>query len=74
MGVVPVVLPDGMSGRAVAAQIEREFSGVWAWYGEATGSWWAMVRLDGGARLVEALNPDELRNAIVHARGWPWPR
>ncbi|MDL4819299.1 hypothetical protein [Actinomadura opuntiae] len=74
MGVVPVVLPDGMSGRPVAAQIEREFSGVWAWYGEATGSWWAMVRLGRGGRLVEARNPEELRNAIVRARGWPWPR
>ncbi|MEU6752703.1 hypothetical protein ABZ914_41350, partial [Spirillospora sp. NPDC046719] len=73
-GAVPVVLSDGMSGRPVAAQIEREFSGVWAWYGEATGSWWAMVRLGRGERLVEALNPEELRKAIVHARGWPWPR
>ncbi|MWA05097.1 hypothetical protein F8568_032985 [Actinomadura sp. LD22] len=73
MGAIPVVLPDGLSGRPVAAQIEREFSGVWAWYGEATGSWWAMVRLGGEACLLEALNPDELRNAIVHARGRPWP-
>ncbi|GAA2119619.1 hypothetical protein [Actinomadura napierensis] len=74
MGAVRVALPGGVSGRPVAAQIEREFSGVWAWYGEATGSWWAMVRLGDAARLVEALDPRELRDAIVHARGWPWPR
>lgn len=61
-------------GRPVAAQIEREFSGVVAWYGQATGAWWAMVRIRRGARLVEAVDPGALREAIVNARGWPWPR
>lgn len=60
--------------RSVAAQIEREFSGVVAWYGQATGAWWAMVRVRRDVRLVEAVDPRELREAIVNARGWPWPR
>ncbi|MFA1548747.1 hypothetical protein [Actinomadura chokoriensis] len=58
----------------MAAEIEREFSGVVAWYGQATGSWWAMVRVHRDARLVEARSPRDLREAIVNARGWPWPR
>lgn len=60
--------------RPAAAEIEREFSGVVAWYGQATGEWWAMVRLRCGVRLVEAGDPGALREAIVNARGWPWPR
>ncbi len=60
--------------QAAVARIEREFSGVVAWYGKSTGAWWAMVRLGRGERLVEAVSPRELRDAIVHARGWPWPR
>ncbi|MEU4824614.1 hypothetical protein AB0H37_22325 [Actinomadura sp. NPDC023710] len=63
-----------ISRRPVAAQIEREFSGVVAWYGTATEAWWAMVRVRGGLRLVEAAGPSELREAIVNARGWSWPR
>jgi hypothetical protein len=59
--------------RPVAAQIEREFSGVVAWYGNATGAWWAMVRVHRDACLVEARSPRELREAIVKARGWSWP-
>lgn len=69
-----VVLPDEVPGRPVAAQIEREFPGVVAWYGTATGAWWAMVRVRQDVRLVEALSPGELREAIVNAWGWPWPR
>ena len=65
---------SGEQGRRPAAQIEREFAGVVAWYGQATGAWWAMVGVGRGARLVEAVSPDELRTAIMHARGWPWPR
>lgn len=74
MGVSGVSASDERSRRAVAAQVEREFSGVVAWYGQATGAWWAMVRVQRDVRLVEALNPRELREAIVNARGWPWPR
>ena len=72
MGAALASGPRG--GRPVAAQIEREYAGVLAWYGEATGSWWAMVRVGRGVRLVEALNPQELCQAIRGARGWPWPR
>jgi hypothetical protein len=74
MGVSWVPASDERSRRPPAAQIEREFSGVVAWYGQATGAWWAMVRVRRDVRLVEALSPRELREAIVHARGWPWPR
>ena len=72
--VATAAVSPELSRRPVAEQIEREFSGVVAWYGEATGAWWAMVRVRGDARLVEALTPRELRDAIVNARGWPWPR
>lgn len=74
MGATWVRLPDGIDGGPVTREIQREFPGVCAWYGSATGSWWAMVALRDRARLVEAVNPVELRKAIANARGWPWPR
>lgn len=74
MSTAPGLLWEAPPRRLAAARIEREFSGVWAWFGEATGSWWAMVRLPSGPRLVEAVSPEELRKAIVYARGWPWVR
>jgi hypothetical protein len=67
-------LPDGWDGRAITREIQREFPGVSAWYGSATGSWWAYVRLWDRSRLVEAADPAELCQAIANARGWPWPR
>ena len=73
MGVSWVPAAEEKS-RRVAAAIERVFSGVVAWYGHATGAWWAMVRVRRDVRLVEALSPRELREAIAQARGWPWPR
>ncbi|MFE9106657.1 hypothetical protein [Actinomadura geliboluensis] len=73
MGVSWVSASEERS-RPVAAAIEREFSGVVAWYGHATGAWWAMVPVRRDVRLVEALSPRELREAIVNAQGWPWPR
>lgn len=60
--------------RAVARAVEQEFPHVTAWYGAATAAWWALVPLREGARLVEADIPRELREAIVNARTWPWPR
>jgi hypothetical protein len=69
-----VVLPSEVDGWPVAREIQREFPGVRAWYGMATGSWWALVSVRGRARLVEAINPQELRKAITNARAWPWPR
>ena len=71
MGVSWVPATGGRAERPVAAQIEREFPGVVAWHGRATGAWWAMVRVHRGVRLVEALSPRELRDAIVRTRGWP---
>ncbi|GAA1565501.1 hypothetical protein GCM10009678_55680 [Actinomadura kijaniata] len=57
-----------------AAALEREFGHVLsAWYGQATGKWWALVRARRGLRLVEAVNPRELRDAVVQVDGWPWP-
>jgi hypothetical protein len=65
-----------LDGRTVAREIRREVPGVLAWYGRATQAWWALVPGGGlaRARLVEAINPEELREAIRNARGWPWPR
>jgi hypothetical protein len=74
MGVSWVSASQETTRRPVVTEIEREFSGVVAWYGHATRAWWAMVRVRGDVRLVEALNPRELREAIVNARGWAWPR
>lgn len=69
-----VVLPDEVDAGPVVRAIQREYPGVLAWYGTATGSWWAFVPLGQDARLVEALSPGELREALCNPRGWPWPR
>lgn len=70
MAAAPTMQPRGSVHRPIAADIERDFSGVVAWYGEATASWWAMVRVRRDLRLVEAASSQELREAIVSARGW----
>jgi hypothetical protein len=54
-------------GRATARAVEREFPGVVAWWGQSTGKWWALVRLGRWCRLVEAREPDQLREVIRHA-------
>ncbi|GLZ12389.1 hypothetical protein Acsp04_26240 [Actinomadura sp. NBRC 104425] len=69
-----VVPPEGVDAGPVVRAIQREYPGVLAWYGMATGSWWAFVPLGQGARLVEAIDPDELREALRNPRAWPWPR
>ncbi|GAA4156543.1 hypothetical protein GCM10022416_57780 [Actinomadura keratinilytica] len=66
--------PSEADQQAVLAWIRREFPEVLAWYGRATGSWWAMVRVGARWRLVEAVDPVELRGAILNPAGWPWPR
>jgi hypothetical protein len=53
--------------------LTRRFPGLMIWYGERTGSWWALVPPPAGWRLVEASNPDELTRAVVQASSWPWP-
>ncbi|MFI0354579.1 hypothetical protein [Actinomadura sp. 9N407] len=46
--------------RAVA-ELARRFPRVLTWYGEYTGSWWAMLRdRNGRDHLVEAHTPAEL--------------
>ncbi|GLW65536.1 hypothetical protein Arub01_37800 [Actinomadura rubrobrunea] len=62
-----------VDARTAAAQIEREFPGVVAWFGRATRTWWAMVPIGSGWRLVEAIDPAELRQAILTRAMWPWP-
>lgn len=53
--------------RAAARAIEARFPGVRAWYGRATGSWWAFLPA-GTGRLVEAVNPEELTEIIKASR------
>jgi hypothetical protein len=73
-GAARVVLTAGADVRPITQEIQRARPGVCVWYGRATGSWWALVRLADRARLVEAANPRELREAIDHPESWPWPR
>jgi hypothetical protein len=60
--------------RAVTDYLEGLRPGTTVWYGQSTKAWWAMVPLRRSARLVEAVNPGELRQAIANAGVWPWPR
>ncbi|MEU8796983.1 hypothetical protein [Spirillospora sp. NPDC048819] len=53
---------------ATARGLQAQFPGVRVWYGEATGSWWAMVPLHGGPRLLEAASPQQLRDEIMSVR------
>jgi hypothetical protein len=52
------------------ADVRRHHPGVPVWFGQATGTWWAMV----GGRFVEAVDLAELDRAIRCAGAWPWPR
>ncbi|TDD70890.1 hypothetical protein E1293_34225 [Actinomadura darangshiensis] len=58
----------GAMRAATARTLQEQFPGVRVWYGEATGSWWAMVPLRGGPRLLEAPSPQELRDEIMGLR------
>lgn len=53
---------------AMARGLQEQFPGVRVWFGEATGSWWAMVPLRLGPRLVEADTVQQLRDAILSIR------
>ncbi|WP_131740370.1 hypothetical protein [Actinomadura roseirufa] len=53
---------------ATARGLQEQFPGVRVWYGESTGSWWAMVPLREGLRLLEAPTPQQLREEIMSAR------
>ncbi|GAA4077131.1 hypothetical protein [Actinomadura miaoliensis] len=66
-------MPSEVDGRLLA-RIKQDFPDVQAWYGKATGTWWAMVPIGPRWRLVEAVDPMELQGAILNPAGWPWPR
>ncbi|WP_242901537.1 hypothetical protein [Actinomadura terrae] len=53
---------------ATARGLQEQFPGVRVWYGEATGSWWALVPRRDGPRLLEAASAQELREEIMSAR------
>lgn len=57
----------------MVAILTCRFPGVALWFGEATGSWWALVRVSRGWRLVEAADVEELTRAIIQAETWPRP-
>jgi hypothetical protein len=51
--------------RRVAVRLERWFPGSLVWFGAATGHWWAAVPVFGSWRLVEAVSPEELGEALA---------
>ncbi|GAB3959618.1 hypothetical protein GCM10029978_007040 [Actinoallomurus acanthiterrae] len=55
------------------AILTNRFPGVLLWFGESTRSWWAMVWVSWGWRLVEATDVEELTRAIIQADTWPRP-
>jgi hypothetical protein len=67
--VVNLLKPAPMA----VAILRHRFPGVPLWFGEATGSWWALLRVSWGWRLVEAADVEELTQAIIQAESWPRP-
>lgn len=61
-----------MDARAALQEVAERF-GVPCWLGQATRTYWALVRYSGGWRLVEAVTIRELAMAIRRPDGWPWP-
>jgi hypothetical protein len=69
-------LPSGPAAMMKADPVivlRRRFPGLVFWYGIRTRSWWAMVRVPQGWRLVEAMDVDELTRAVLAAATWPYP-
>lgn len=69
-------LPDGPNAPMRVDPVivlRRRFPGLVFWYGFRTRSWWAMVRIPSGWRLVEAVGADELTQAVLTAATWPYP-
>ncbi|WP_018655186.1 hypothetical protein [Actinomadura flavalba] len=60
--------PSPAAQAATVRGLQEQFPGVRVWYGRATGSWWAMVPLGGGSRLLEAAQPQALRDSIMQVR------
>ncbi|MCO5994859.1 hypothetical protein [Actinoallomurus rhizosphaericola] len=48
--------------------ISQRFPGLIFWFGRSTRSWWAVVRVPAGWRLVEAADTDQLTRAVLEAR------
>ncbi|GAB3960905.1 hypothetical protein GCM10029978_011650 [Actinoallomurus acanthiterrae] len=63
----------GSPDPTTVAILTYRFPGVSLWFGETTGSWWALVRVSRGWRLVEAADVEELTRAIIQAESWPRP-
>ncbi|MEW2356397.1 hypothetical protein [Spirillospora sp. NPDC029432] len=53
--------------------LREQFPGAVLWFGHHTGRFWALVRLPGFWRLVEAITPEELALALREPWAWPWP-
>ncbi len=58
----------------MAPGFEGDFGTHLVWYGKHTGSWWALVWLRRGPRLLEAVSAGQLQEALWQAETWPWPR
>jgi hypothetical protein len=65
--------PAGMMTADPVMVLRRRFPGLVFWYGTRTRSWWAMARVSQGWRLVEAMDADELTQAVLTAATWPYP-
>ncbi|MEV5748978.1 hypothetical protein AB0L00_14270 [Actinoallomurus sp. NPDC052308] len=65
--------PVGTMRAGSGMVLRRRFPGLVFWYGLRTRSWWAMVRVSQGWRLVEAVDADELTQAVLMAATWPYP-
>ncbi|XVQ11310.1 hypothetical protein ACQP1W_01680 [Spirillospora sp. CA-255316] len=54
----------------IAGLLERRFPGACVWWGERTGSWWAVTRdRHGRDRLLEAASPAEIARRLEIVRG-----
>ncbi|GAA0412522.1 hypothetical protein GCM10009530_76310 [Microbispora corallina] len=61
------------AGRSAARALAARAPGWMVWYGERTGSLWAVPRTAAplGARLLEAATPQELEQEIRRHQGAP---
>ncbi|MFI0354493.1 hypothetical protein [Actinomadura sp. 9N407] len=60
------LIPPSPGEQLVTVRAMRERYGVLAWYGQATGAWWALA----GGRLVEGQHPQHLAEVLDRGRGW----
>src|SRR4051794_9985803 len=68
-GAAPWAVVD-IDPELILAEVRRRFPGVMAYFGEFTGSWWALI----GGNLLEARTPREfvevIAEAIAPPRAW----